>query len=162
MQSFTVHRRRRTIGNPEAEADATVFVRDTFSWAAFIVPVLWALYHRLWLVLVGFIAVAMALNLAITLAGLPEFVNAMASLALQFLFAAEARDLRRWTLERRGYDLVAVIVAENFDQAETRYFREWTDTIARHREEQASGERVAFSLRAPDGGSHTPTAEQPA
>jgi hypothetical protein len=156
MRSYTVHRRRRTLGNPEAEAEATVFVRDGFSWPAFVVPVLWALYHRLWLVLVGYAVIAAGLNFAVTAAGFPNATNAIVSFAIQVLFAAEAHDLRRWTLARRGHDIAAVIIAEGLDEAETRYFREWSEALRAHRAALARNDEVRFSFRptgaAPAGG----------
>ena len=37
-----------------AAPDRFVFVRDRFNWAAFIFGALWMIWHRLWLVLLGF------------------------------------------------------------------------------------------------------------
>ena len=147
MRSYTVHRRRRTLGNPNAEADATVFVREGFSWLALLSPMLWALYHRLWLVLLGFVVVVLVVNLVITAAGFPNVVNTIVSVAIHVLFAAEAQDFRRWTLTRRGYDVTSVVVAKNRDEAETRYFRGWCEAFNAHQANHEAGDKVEISFR---------------
>ena len=152
MKSYTVHRKRRTIGQPNAEADATVFVREGFSWLAFFVPALWAIYHRLWLVLLGYAVVALGCNALIAAAEFPGEVNVVASVAIHVLFAAEACDLRRWTLARRGFEVAAVIVAKNEIEAENRYFRAWCDAISAHRAAHAAGDRLEISFRARSDG----------
>jgi hypothetical protein len=152
MKSYTVHRKRRTIGQPNAEADATVFVREGFSWPALLVPLLWAVYHRLWLVLLGYVVVAVGGNVLIAAAGFPSEVNFVASAAIQVLFAAEACDLRRWTLARRGFEVAALIVAKNEIEAESRYFRAWCDAISVHRAAHAAGDRMEISFRARSDG----------
>jgi hypothetical protein len=43
-------------------------------------------------------------------------------LLVHLLFALEANNLRRWTLERRGFRLVAVAEGRNIEEAEIRYF----------------------------------------
>jgi hypothetical protein len=44
------------------------------------------------------------------------------SLAFAFLFALEANNLRRWTLERNGWRLVGIVEGRNLLEAERRYF----------------------------------------
>ena len=147
MRSYTVHRKRRTLGNLNAEADGTVFVREGIAWFALLSPVLWALYHRLWLVLLGFVVVVLGINLVMSAAGFPETANTIVSLALHVLFAAEAQDFRRWTLTRRGYDVTSVVVAKNQNDAESRYFRGWCEAVNRHQSEHAAGDSVEISFR---------------
>ena len=164
MRSYTVHRRRRTLGNPKAEADATIFVREGFAWFALLSPVLWALYHRLWLVLLGFVVVVLGVNLVMTAAGFPEAANTIVSIAFHILFAAEAQDFRRWTLARRGYDVTSVVVAKNQDDAETRYFRGWCEAVNTHQSEHAVGDGVDISFRSlkTEPAAGTPKSEAPA
>ncbi|NND48946.1 MAG: DUF2628 domain-containing protein [Rhizobiales bacterium] len=157
MRSYTVHRRRRTLGNPNAEADATVFVREGFSWLALLSPALWALYHRLWLVLLGFVVAVIGINLVITAAGFPEAANTVVSVAIHVLFAAEAQDFRRWTLTRRGYDVTSVVVAKNLDEAESRYFRGWCEAVNTHQAAHAAGDNVEISFRSQKTGPATTT-----
>ena len=55
---------------PEGRTDRTAFIAEGFSWGAFFLTLIWALWHRLWLVaallfliLAGFVA-AIRFNLA--------------------------------------------------------------------------------------------------
>ena len=147
MRSFTVHRRRRTIGDPEAEAAATIFVREGFAWAALVAPALWFLYHRMWLVLVGYLMVVVAVNVGLGALDLPGPANAIVHAVLQAMFATEANDLRRWTLARRGYDIVAVVIARSLVDAETRYFRRWHAELVADQKAHAAGNEARITFR---------------
>lgn len=107
-----------TIG--ERAAERTVFIRDGFNWAALVFTLPWLLVKRLWLVLVTYLLVGLAVELASRFVGGPMPGVAMA--ALSILFAFEANGLWRWTLERRGWQFVAVIEAQNREEAERRFF----------------------------------------
>lgn len=147
MRSYTVHRRRRTIGDPEAEATATIFVREGFSWTALIVPPLWFLYHRMWLVLLFYLVVVGAVNAGLDALAVPGSVDTTVNIALQVIFAAEANDLRRWTLGRRRYDIVGIVVADSLADAETRYFRRWHDQLVAHQKAHAAGDEAQITFR---------------
>jgi hypothetical protein len=99
-----------------------VFVKEGFSWPAFLFAGPWLLYRRLWLVFIGYIIVALALGAAGHAVGGPLF--GFAILALHFLFALEATALRAWTLERHGYRLVGIAEGRREEEAEIRYFSE--------------------------------------
>jgi hypothetical protein len=45
--------------------------------------------------------------------------------ATAFLVGLEGATLRRWTLKRRGWTNVGVVVADNPDDAERRFFVNW-------------------------------------
>ncbi len=159
MRSYTVHRRRRTLGNPNAEADATVFVREGFSWLTLLSPALWALYHRLWLVLLGFVVAVIGINLVITVAGFTEAANTVVSVSIHVLFAAEAQDFRRWTLTHRGYNVTSVVVAKNMDEAKSRYFRGWCEAVNTHQAAHAAGDNVEISFHSLKTGPATTTTQ---
>ena len=55
MVTYTVHERNGGSGTLAERADAIVFVKEGFAWAALVFPILWLLYHRMWLVLAGFV-----------------------------------------------------------------------------------------------------------
>jgi len=100
-----------------------LFVKDGFSWPALFVPVLWILWHRMWLTLVYFIVFVLVVawigrlggdNLAMTVAILGGI-----------LFALEANNIRRLSLQHRGFTEVGGASGRNYDEAETRFFTEW-------------------------------------
>ena len=78
---------------------------------------------------------------------MPQEINAFASVGVQILFAAEANNLRRWSLERAGHDLVAVVMGKTATEAELRYFRDWHAAISAHTRRVADGDDVQIAYR---------------
>jgi hypothetical protein len=74
----------------------------------------------MWLVLVGYVVVALAISAVGNAIG-PSAASA-AILLLHFLFALEANELRRWTLLRNSYRLIGVVEGRGLEEAEIRYF----------------------------------------
>lgn len=122
MQIYTVHEKP---GQSPAHA---VFVPEGFSFWAFLFQPFWALYHRLWLVAVLMVAVSAGLEFAAAGLGLSDGQTSVLQLLLAVLIGAEARDLWRWTLKRRGYEIRAALAGEDEDEAELRYFSGRTAT----------------------------------
>jgi len=106
----------------EAPGDrqSPVFVRDSFRWPAFLVPLLWFLRHRLWTEAFVVLA-AMVVFAALIEAGGP--VSVLAGLAFLLLLALgfEAPALRMAALRRSGWEEKGVVDAENSEEAEIRY-----------------------------------------
>lgn len=105
------------------DAERVLFVREGFSWAALLVPALWLVWHRLWLVGLGWAAVVVALQLGAGRLGGP--MPLIAGIGFGLVFAFEANALRRWTLERRGYRFSGVVAGANRDECERRFFATW-------------------------------------
>ena len=114
---------------PQRDGEATpdpvgcVFIKEGFSWPALLVPEVWLLYRRMWLVFFLYVVAAGAV-LAIerqTGGPLPGVLLTLAHL----LFALEGNGLRRWTLTRRGFRLVGVVEGRRLAEAEIRFFSEW-------------------------------------
>jgi hypothetical protein len=115
MRYYTVH------APPEdAEPERYAFVKDGFSWPALLVPVLWILWHRLWLVLVYYVVFVLVVAWAGRLAGdtAAFVVGALGIL----LFALEANGFRRHSLESRGWTELGATSGQNLAEAETRFF----------------------------------------
>src|ERR1700726_1711287 len=68
MAVYTVHEPPLKTGTAP-EPERFIFVRDGFSFAALLFGPLWMLRHRMWLVLLGYGAVAGALSLVLRLHG---------------------------------------------------------------------------------------------
>src|SRR5262247_2257578 len=125
MPVYTVHepppKRYEAAGNP----DRFVFVRDGFSFWAFVFGPLWMLRHRMWLVLLGYIGVAVVLGLLFSLLGTTAGPRLAANFLLALLVGMEAATLRRFTLARRRWSNLGVIVADDLEAAERRFFDVW-------------------------------------
>jgi len=116
MRYYSVH---APLGDA-ASAERFVFVKDGFSWPALFVPVLWMLWHRLWLALVYYVVFVLCLAWTGRLAG--DNVAILLAILFTLLFAAEANDIRRLALEGRNWDEVGSSFGKNLSEAEARFF----------------------------------------
>ena len=130
MAVYTVHepppKRYEVAGDP----DRFVFVRDGFSFWAFLLGPLWMLRHRMWLVLLGYVVVVVALEVGQRALGVSSSVTCTVSVLLALLVGFEAATLRRFTLGRRKWINVGVIVGDDLEAAERRFFDAWVKSGA--------------------------------
>jgi hypothetical protein len=119
MATWTVHAPEGDLGEAIA-ADRLVFTREGFAWVALFLPFLWAPFHRLWLVFLAWLGVSVGIE-AIDLL-VSDVAGTVLSAAFSLWFAATAFDLKRWTLERRGWRLVGLTNGSDLDEAEARFF----------------------------------------
>lgn len=137
MQTYTVHEPRVPPEEVEERAAALVFVKEGFSFWTLIFPALWFLFHGLWRGLFYYLVLAGGLMAGLTQIGASEQVIAWGGLVLNLIFAFEARDIHRASLERRGYVLKAVVSGRNLQECERRYLMEWLPQAQRDRERAA-------------------------
>lgn len=107
---------------PGASPDDAILVGDGFCWAAFFLGPLWAAAKGLWLAGAGLMALLAMAGLASQALHLPGSAVAALEAAALFLFAAEARRIERWSLQRRGYREVGLIAGSTPATAELDYF----------------------------------------
>lgn len=110
----------RTEAPVEADLERAVFVKEGFCWPALFFSAIWSLWHRLWLVLIGYLVIVLMLEATSRLVG--GIAPGVTGLLFALLFALEANGLRRWTLERRGWQPVAMVEGSNREAAEVRFF----------------------------------------
>ena len=106
-------------------ADRLTFVKEGFSWPALLVPVLWAIYYRMWIEFIVLVLIYVALQVVFGTDPQGQTLAAWASLAVGVLFAFEADDLRTMSLERRGYRLAGVASGRDRTEAERSFFTAW-------------------------------------
>ncbi|MBM3527536.1 MAG: DUF2628 domain-containing protein [Alphaproteobacteria bacterium] len=124
MTVYTVHEPRPRKGSDESDPERFVFVRDGFYFWAFVLGPLWMLRHRMWLVLLGFVVVTTAVQMALTALGISTGVKLLVGLLIALLIGFEAATLRRFSLRRwRSH---GVVVASDMESAERRFFDLWT------------------------------------
>jgi hypothetical protein len=140
MSVYTVHepllRGRETSPDP----DRFVFVRDGFYFWAFVFSLLWLIWHRLWLALIGYIVVVAVLEAGLRALGVSNTALSVAVLLVSLLVGLEGSTLRRLKLARRGWKTVGVVSAVDLEDAERRFFGNRVDSHA--------GEGGAASLSA--------------
>lgn len=130
MPVYTVHAPAATSFAARNATDRYVFVRDGFHVWAFVFGPLWLIWHRLWLALLGFIAVSIVLAVTLGLLQAGGGTRFIAMLVLALLLGLEAGSLRRWTLARRKWHLLDIVVADNEEAAERRFFDRWAGNNA--------------------------------
>jgi hypothetical protein len=113
-------------GGRDAGAERFVFVRDGFNWAAFFFGALWMLWRRLWLVLLGYLVLVGALEFLLRLIGAAMAARVFIGFLIALLVGLEAASLRRWTLIRRGWRDHGIVVGDDLEGAERRFFSAWT------------------------------------
>ena len=118
MRSYTVHTSPE-LGPAEA-AERAAFVKDGFCWPALIIPLIWLIWRRMWLTLVLYVVAASVLMAATSPLG--DAIGFAAAVLFGLLFASEANNLRRWTLQRRGWTEAGLSVGRSLADAEVRYF----------------------------------------
>jgi hypothetical protein len=125
MAVYTVHEPPPKGFEQTSDPERFDFVRDGFSFWAFLFGPLWMLRHRMWLVLLGYVGVSVVLELIFSLLGTTAAPRLVASFLLATLVGMEAATLRRFTLGRRRWTNLGVIVADDLEAAERRFFDLW-------------------------------------
>lgn len=130
MAVFTVFEPPRPASNPAGRpaaerAERFVFIRDGFSWGAFLFGPLWMLYRRLWLVLLAYVVVLAAVYFGLRAAGVGPDSRMLVGILIALLIGFEAPTLRRFTLVRRGWRELATVTGDDIEEAERRFFDAW-------------------------------------
>lgn len=122
MKTYAIYHRSSSPTGVLADPDGAVFVKEGPAWPALFIPALWALWNKLWLVAAGIVALELILAGLGKVTSLPASTMIPISLLVNFLIALEGNELKRWTLERRGYGLVGLVTAPSPYEAELIYF----------------------------------------
>src|SRR6185312_16194249 len=125
MPVYTVHAPVAN-GADLAATDKFVFVRDGFHFWAAVASVIWLLWHRLWLALIGWVVLTVAIDFGMAALGTGRGAILFVDLLLAILMGFEAASLQRWTLSRRNWRQLDIVVAADAESAERRFFDRWT------------------------------------
>ena len=127
MPVFTVHEppRRDSDNDMIAHTARFQFVRDGFHFWAFVLAPLWMLRHRMWVEFIAYLLLVGGTTFALRRLGVEETAGVWVALLLALLIGMEAPSLRRWKLSRRGFESQGVVVADDLEMAERRFFDGW-------------------------------------
>ena len=117
MKMWTAHLR------PDTEP---ILVPEGFCWLAMIFGPLWLAMHRAWIPA----AIVLAVDI-ISMTLIPEPLAFVLDAGFAILVGLSAHDLRRWSIENRGYLLTHVIAARDEAEALGRLLTGRPD-LARH------------------------------
>ncbi len=118
MKVFTVHTRRHGL-DPDRDI---VVVKEGFCWPAFFFSLVWAIWCRLWLVALAIFIVETLVNVIMAWLNASVTAQTVISLGLALIIGVIGNDLRRWSLDRRGFVQSDIVAASDGDAAEHRFF----------------------------------------
>jgi hypothetical protein len=125
MSVFTVHEPPPRTAAARSDPERFVFVRDGFYVWAFLLAPLWMLWHRLWLVLLSYVAISLVVDAALVMLGASFTIVVVAGIVIAVLVGLEASTLFRFTLRRRGWKNVGIVSGDDQEDAERRFFDAW-------------------------------------
>src|SRR5882757_8011305 len=127
MSVYTVHEPPKRETGISADPERFVFVRDGFYvWAMVFGPV-WLLWRRLWLALLLYVAAWICVEGILWALKAGAGAHAAIAAAFALLLGMEASSLWRWTLNRRGWNNTGVVVGDDVESAERRFFQTWQE-----------------------------------
>ncbi len=98
-------------------------IKPGFSWLAFLFPVIWLLFNRVWRWFLVILAIEIALAVGIAQFGLPDWSLLLAGLVVMLFVGISGRDWLGAALERRGFKMMANVGGEDEDEAYAAYVR---------------------------------------
>lgn len=107
--------------HPERGPDCVVAVPEGFAPLALAFTVLWALWHRMWIVAAGLVVLFAGITLAVSHGGLPPAVAMILDFGVALIFGFEANALRGLSLRWAGYRHVAMMSARDAEVAELQH-----------------------------------------
>ena len=117
MKMYSVHLRRHGL-DPDRDIR---LVKEGFSWPAFFLAFLWALWHRLWLEAAVIFALNASIGLAALVIPLDLLSHGALSLGLAAIVGTMGNDMKCRKLARQGFQLAGVASGENSDTALARF-----------------------------------------
>ena len=112
-----------------ADAERVVFLREKFSWPALFFGPFWLAWHRLWLALAAWVVAFFAFGILVVSLKLPDSMMFAAFVVPSLIVAFEATALRRRKLLRKGMRDAGVVIAQDIEIAERRFFADWAKRI---------------------------------
>lgn len=124
MAAFTVHIPNVAAGET-VSPEKIVFLRDEFSWGAFIFGPLWLAWRRAWLAALLWTLGLILLAVVGQKLGLGRGFASTIGFALAVLLGFEGSRIVAWTLARKGYSESDVVIGDDIDEAEMVFFHRW-------------------------------------
>ena len=99
-----------------------VFLKDGFSFTAFVFSGFWALWHRMWLVSALIFGGWLLLEVFLTFVGVLNELRFVITIGFSAIIGSGAHDWLSSSLLRRGYSLDGLVAAPRLDAALRRWF----------------------------------------
>jgi len=118
MRVFTIHLRQTAL-SPDRDA---VLIKEGFCWPAAMFGPFWALWHRMWFVFLGILAVNILMGVAEAALRVDPITSTAISIGVATLIGFCANDWRRTALTARSWDMAGLSAAADTDTALRRFF----------------------------------------
>jgi hypothetical protein len=150
MSTYTVHAPPSRNGSA-ADPQRFEFVRDGFHFWAFVLPPVWLLAKRLWLIFIGYLLLIAVIEVGFDFLKLPEGSQFLIELLIGVLVGLEASTLQRWSYGWRKWTTLGLVTGDDQEEAERRFFAQW---VERADDEPAAPARpvVPPTMKAPRSG----------
>jgi hypothetical protein len=122
MPTFAILEPPRYQHTAAEQTDRFIFLYERFSLGAFLFGPLWMIWRRLWLVLILYLAGVGLIGYGLRFLGTGWTVVAFVLVLGHLLLGLEATSLVRWTRTRHGWRECGVVIADDLDMAERRFF----------------------------------------
>ena len=122
MPAFAVLEPPERHRSASERADGFIFLRERFSLGAFLFGPLWMIWQRLWIVLIIYLVVVGFIEYGLQVLGISWPMLAFVFGLIQLLIGLEATTLLRWTRLRHGWRDCGVVIADDLEMAERRFF----------------------------------------
>ena len=139
MKSFTVYEPPNSAADRLDRAESLVFVKEGFNWVAAAFTPFWLLANNLWLALLAFIGAVVLIRAGFWAFGVDPRAMTYAIGALQLITGLEADSIKRWTLERNGWQQAGSVNGRDAEECERRFFDNWLPRQPLIRPETLSG-----------------------
>jgi hypothetical protein len=120
MRVFTAYEKPGPAGQG-SDADV-ILVQEGGSVRAMLFPLIWPLFHGMWVVLAAQALMIAALVMIPGLLPGTGLIAVVVAAALAVVMGLHANDLRRWTLRQRGFVFSGIVAGQDVAEAERRLF----------------------------------------
>lgn len=110
-----------TLNNKDGKTDDVIFLKEGFSWLAFIFNIFWFLYHKMWKESFALLLIAGVFVLFEESKIIYGDSKIIVEILLDFIIALNAYHWLCESLIKKGYQFEGVIFAKNAAQARLRY-----------------------------------------
>lgn len=125
MKVYTVHEQPQPPADRLDRAVELVFIKEGFSWAAFLLAPFWMLANRMWWPLLLYVVALIGLQSSAWLIGVAPGWVGLIVIGIHLAIGLEADSIRRWWLDYRGWTEVGAITGRTFAECQRRFFETW-------------------------------------
>jgi hypothetical protein len=125
MQFYTVHEPPEPPADRIDRAASLVFIGDQFTRQAVVLGPLWLLANKLWHAFAAYVAALALVAVVILAADLNLRWISLFIGAFNLFIGFEGASLRRWALERKGWQTLGTVSGRTLDECERRFLEDW-------------------------------------